>query len=153
MSLIYIYVREDDDSIQSLDDLKGKRIYPVTPGGGIYNLFLAYNEEHPDAPLEFDTVDDAAVAERFAAVDSGEYDALVLPNNLGFDEIKEQLGLKLKAVQPPVAINGTYFVLSKDQEELAGRVDEALAALREDGTLGELNEKWYGEDTLVYLEQ
>ena len=77
-------------------------------------------------PLTFETSEDIAVAERFASLDAGECDAVVLPNNLGFEEIKEQLGLKLKAVQPPVKINGT---------------------------LSELNEKWYGEDTLVYLDE
>ena len=126
VSLIYIYVREDDDSIHSLDDLVGKKISPVTPNGGIYTLLTSYNEEHPDVPLTFETSEDIAVAERFASLDAGECDAVVLPNNLGFEEIKEQLGLKLKAVQPPVKINGT---------------------------LSELNEKWYGEDTLVYLDE
>lgn len=152
VSLIYIYVREDDDSIQSLDDLAGKRISPTAPNGGIYNLLTAYNEEHPDAPLEFGTSDDISTAERFTTLEQGEYDAVVIPNNLGFAEIKEQLGLHLKAVQPPVKINRTYFALAKDQKDLAEKVDAALKTLRENGTLSELNIKWYGEDTLTYLE-
>ncbi len=152
VSLINIYVHEDNDSINSIDDLVGKNLVPSTPNGGIYNLLTAYNAEHPDAQITVTTGEGVSVADRYAAVDAGEYDALVLPNNLGFNEIKAQLGLKVKAVETPVAINGTYFALSKDQADLAQRVENALKTLRENGTLSELSIKWYGEDTIQYFE-
>ena len=67
------------------------------------NCYLVINEETKDTVM----------------VDPGAYPAKLK------NAVKEQ-GLKLKAVQPPVKINGT---------------------------LSELNEKWYGEDTLVYLDE
>ncbi len=150
VSLINIYVHEDDDSIKGIDDLVGKNLVPSTPNGGIFNLLTSYNAEHPDTQITITTAEGVSVADRFISVDSRQYDALVLPNNLGFNEIKAQLGLKVKAVETPVAINGTYFALAKDQADLAAKVGDALKTLRENGTLSELSLKWYGEDTLQF---
>lgn len=150
VSLIYIYVKEGNDSIKTLADLVGKKVVPSSPNGGIYNLLTSYNTEHPDAQIKIETSEGVAVADRFKSVDSGEYDALVLPNNLGFNEIKKELGLKVKAVEEPVQVNPTYFVLGKDQTDLKEKIDAGLKELREDGTLSKLSVKWYGEDTLKY---
>lgn len=150
VSLINIYVHEDNDSIKSIDDLVGKKLVPSTPNGGIFNLLTSYNAEHPNAQITITTAEGVSVADRFASVDSKQYDALVLPNNLGFNEIKAQLGLKVKAVEAPVKINGTYFALAKDQADLNAKVSEALKTLRENGKLSELSLKWYGEDTIQY---
>lgn len=150
VSLINIYVNEEDNSIKGLDDLVGKKLVPSTPNGGIYNLLTAYNEEHKEKPLTITTGDGVSVADRFLSVSNKQYDALVLPNNLGFQDIKDQLGIKVKAVSPPVKINGTYFALAKDQADLSGKVEEALKSLRKDGTLSKLSTQWYGEDTIQY---
>ena len=152
VSLINIYVHEDDTTIKSLDDLVGKKLVPSSPNGGIFNLLTEYNTAHPDAQITITTAEGVSVADRFASVDSKEYDALVLPNNLGFNEIKAQLGLKVKAVEEPVKINGTYFALAKGQEDLSAKVETALNTLRENGTLSELSLKWYGEDTIQYFQ-
>lgn len=153
VSLINIYVREDDNSIASLDDLVGKNVAPSSPNGGIYNLLTAYNEEHPNAQITVNTAEGISVADRFKSLDSGEYDAIVIPNNLGFDEIKETLNLKVKAVEEPVKVNPTYFVLGKDQTDLKEKLDAALVELREDGKLSELSIKWFGEDTFTYYQE
>lgn len=153
VSLINIYVSEDDTSIASLDDLVGKNVVPSSPNGGIYNLLTTYNQEHPDAQITVNTAEGVSLADRFLSVESGEYDAIVLPNNLGFDEIKETLNLKVKAVEEPVKINPTYFVLGKDQTDLKEKLDEALVGLKEEGKLSELSIKWYGEDTFTYYEE
>ncbi|CZQ98253.1 Hypothetical protein Tpal_2239 [Trichococcus palustris] len=153
VSLINIYVREDDNSIASLDDLVGKKVAPSSPNGGIYNLLTAYNEEHANAKITINTAEGISVADRFKSLASGEYDAIVLPNNLGFDEIKATLNLKVKAVAEPVKVNPTYFVLGKDQTDLKEKLDAALVELREDGKLSELSIKWFGEDTFTYYQE
>lgn len=151
VSLINIYVHEDDNSIKGLEDLVGKKLVPSTPNGGIYNLLTAYNEEHPDKQVTITTGEGVSVADRFLSVSNKEYDALVLPNNLGYNEIKEQLDIKVKPVEPPVKINGTYFALAKDQTDLSAKVEAALKELRENGTLSQLSIDWYGEDTIQYF--
>ena len=152
VSLINIYVREDNNSIQSLADLAGKKVVPSTPNGGIFNLLTQYNQEHPDAQITIETAEGVSIADRYKSVDSKEYDALILPNNLGFNEIKQELGLKVKAVEEPVKINGTYFALAKGQEDLSSKVEAALKTLRENGKLSEFCVKWYGEDTIKYFQ-
>ena len=152
VSLIYIYVSEDNNAIHSLDDLVGKKVVPSSPNGGIFNLLTAYNKEHPNAQITITTAEGVSVADRFKSVDSKEYDALVLPNNLGFSDIKKELNLKVKAVEPPVKANGTYFALAKGQEDLSAKVAAALKTLRENGTLSQLSVKWYGEDTIKFFQ-
>jgi ABC-type amino acid transport substrate-binding protein len=151
-SLINIYVHEDDNAIRSLDDLVGKSLVPSTPNGGIFNLLTRYNEEHPGAAITITTGEGVSLADRFKSVDTKQYDAIVLPNNLGFPEIKQQLNLRVKAVETPVQINATYFVFAKDQADLAAKVDAALKTLRANGKLSELNTKWYGSDPLAFLD-
>jgi ABC-type amino acid transport substrate-binding protein len=150
-SLINIYVHENNNSIHGLADLVGKRLVPSTPNGGIFNLLTQYNEAHPNAQITITTGEGISLADRFRSVDTGQYDAIVLPNNLGFNEIKDELNLKLKAVEPPVQVNPTYFVLAKDQTDLAAKVTTALLTLRNNGRLSELNIKWYGSDPLQFL--
>jgi ABC-type amino acid transport substrate-binding protein len=148
VSAILIYVHENDTSIRTLDDLVGKKLVPSSPNGGIYNLLTAYNREHPDAQITITTAEGISLADRFKSVSDGQYDAIVLPNNLGFDGIKQELGLKVKAIEKPVQVNGTYFALAKDQTDLAAKIDKALSTLRENGKLSELSIKWYGSDTI-----
>jgi ABC-type amino acid transport substrate-binding protein len=149
VSVINIYVRDDNNSIQSLDDLAGKKLVPSSPNGGIYNLLTTYNREHPDNQITITTAEGISLADRFRSVDSGEYEAIVLPNNLGFEGIRDELGLRVKAVAKPVQANGTYFALAKDQADLAAKIDAALVTLRENGTLSRLSEKWFGSDTIL----
>lgn len=151
VSLINIYVNEEDDSIKGLQDLVGKKLVPSTPNGGIYNLLTAYNQENPDKQITITTGEGVSVADRFLSVSNKEYDALVLPNNLGYNEIKQELGIKVKPVETPVKINGTYFALAKGQEDLSAKVEAALKELRSNGTLSQLSIDWYGEDTIQYF--
>ena len=90
VSLINIYVREDDNSIASLDDLVGKKVAPSSPNGGIYNLLTAYNEEHPNAQITVNTAEGISVADRFKSLDSGEYDAIVYRIILALMKLKKR---------------------------------------------------------------
>lgn len=153
VSTIKIFVREDNTEIKTLDDLVGKKVSPPSPNGGIYNLLTEYNEAHPDNPITFETADGSTVADRFKEINDGTYDALVIPDNLGYDEIIKELDLKVTAVQEPVKVNPTYFALAKDQTDLTEKVNTALATLRENGTLSELSKQWFGEDKIAYYNE
>ncbi len=151
-SVIKLFVNGDNTDIHSLDDLAGKKISPPSPNGGIYNLLTTYNEEHPDNQLEFGTREGKELAEVFREISDGTYDALVIPDNLGGNDIIEQLGLNVKIADEAVKVNPTYFVFGKDQTDLLEKVNKALADLKADGTLSALNVKWFGEDKLTYLD-
>ncbi|XJS10871.1 transporter substrate-binding domain-containing protein [Aerococcaceae bacterium WGS1372] len=150
ISTIEIFKRADDDSIQTLDDLVGKTVHPVTPNGGIFNLLTAYNEEHPDNQIDIQLGESGNFAQRFQALNDEVSDAVVMPSNLGANDIIEELDLNVGTADEPVQVNPTYFVLAKDQEDLKEKLDEAIAKLKEDGTLAELSEKWYGENMFAY---
>lgn len=150
VSLINIYVRENDNSIKTLDDLVDKKVVPSSPNGGIYNLLTNYNKENDDKKIVIETAEGITLADRFKSVDTGEYDAIVLPNNLGFDEIKNALNLKIKSVEEPVKINPTYFLAAKDEKDLSRKIEEGLTILKENGKLSELSIKWFGEDTIKF---
>ena len=150
ISTIEIYKRADDDSIQTLDDLVGKTVHPVTPNGGIFNLLTAYNEEHPDNQIDIQLGESGNFAQRFQALNDEVSDAIVMPSNFGANDIIEELDLNVNTADRPVQVNPTYFVLAKDQEDLKEKLDQAIAQLKEDGTLAELSEKWYGENMFDY---
>ena len=40
-----------------------------------------------------------------------------------------------------------FYIFPKDQEELRDKVDEQLKELKKDGTLTELSQKYFGQDT------
>lgn len=150
VSITEIFKRADDDSIKSLDDLVGKTVHPVTPNGGIFNLLTNYNNEHTDAPIEIQLGESGNFAQRFQALHDGVSDAVVMPSNLGAMDMITELDLNVDTAEVPVQVNPTYFVLAKDQEDLKVKLDEAIRQLKEDGTLAELSEKWYGENMFEY---
>lgn len=149
-SLIKITVKGSDDSIKTLDDLVGKNVAPVSPNGGIFNLLTAYNNSHA-GQITIATQEGLSDAEKYQGVADGKYDAVVLPS-LSFDEIKSTLNLDIKQTEP-VKISYTYFVLGKDQTDLAAKVNEALKTLKSNGTLSDLSVQYFGEDVLKYQEK
>ena len=75
-SLIKIYSRKDG-GIKEMKDLVGKKIVPVTAGGGIYKFATAWQEQNPNYKIEI-TASSAGVPypDRLKEVENGKYDAL-----------------------------------------------------------------------------
>ncbi|WP_216858443.1 transporter substrate-binding domain-containing protein [Actinomadura verrucosospora] len=152
-SLMRIYVRGNDGSIAGMPDLVGKRIVPVSAGGGVYKFVTQWQKGNPGKKLNI-TTSSAGVPypDRLKEVQSGKYDALILPSNLGEQTVIKEQRLNIKASEP-VSTNNTYFLIHKSGEnkKLAEDVDKALKGLREDGTLSKLSMKWFGEDDTKYM--
>ncbi|WP_231577121.1 transporter substrate-binding domain-containing protein [Salinicoccus sediminis] len=152
-SLMKIYATGNmDGEIETLDDLAGKKVAPVTPTGGVFNLLTAYNEGHPDNQIDFETSDGGTpTSDRLKQVDTGTYDAFVNPSNLGQDEIIEEGGLDIHITEP-VEVNLTYFMIhdSDENAELNEQVGEALAELKGDGILSDISNEFYGEGIFQY---
>lgn len=151
-SLMEIYSREDSD-INGMKDLVGKKIVPVTAGGGVFKFVTQWQEANPDYKVEI-TASSAGIPypDRLKEVQSGKYDALILPSNLGEQTVITEQNLDIKASEP-VAVNNTYFLIhrSDENQKLADAVSMALRELRDDGTLSELSMKWFGEDQTTYM--
>ncbi|MEI4771899.1 transporter substrate-binding domain-containing protein [Psychrobacillus sp. FJAT-51614] len=151
-SLMRVYSNKNNEEIDSFDDLVGKKINPPSPSGGVFNLLTEYNKENPDNPIEFETSDHGfTVADRLKEVESGKYDALVLPSNLGQQEIIKAQNLEI-TVSEPLKVFPTYFLIHNTEENKAFTEDvsNTLKELKDEGKLSELSLKYYGEDVFQY---
>ena len=150
-SLIKMYVHEDSD-IETLEDLDGKNITPFTAGGGTLQVVLDWQEENPEYELDLDeSSGDIPYAQRLSEIDSGKYDAFVGPANLGQNEVIEELDLDVRETEP-IYVGETIALIydSEENQELVEEVNTALKELKEDGTLSEISEEYYGEDIFQY---
>lgn len=150
VSTIEIYKKKSDTNLQTLEDLVGKTLSPVTANGGIFNLLTKYNEENPDKQITINLGESGELAERFQKLNDGDYDAVVLPSNFGAEEIIKQLDLDIDTADEPVQVNGTYFIIAKSEEDFKVAFDKAVTKLKEDGRLVDLSEKWFGQDMFQY---
>ncbi|MFJ7952502.1 transporter substrate-binding domain-containing protein [Lysinibacillus sp. NPDC096418] len=151
-SLMRVYSNKDNKDIDSFADLVGKKIYPSSPSGGVFNLLTEYNKENPDKPIEFATTDQGfAVVDRLREVDSGKYDALVLPSNLVQKEVIESQNLDIN-ISEPLKVFPTYFLIhnSEENKALTEGVSKAIKELKDEGALSKLSLKYYDEDVFIY---
>lgn len=152
-SLIRLYVSEDSQ-INDMNDLEGTEIVPLTAGGGVHNFIMNWMEENPNTNLDIETSSGGiSYSERLQSVDSGQYDVLALPSNLGQSEVIEELDLDIRVTEP-VQIDATYALIhnSEENRQLMEDINNALEELKEDGTLSEISEEYYGEDVFQYEE-
>ncbi|WP_163227147.1 transporter substrate-binding domain-containing protein [Bifidobacterium choloepi] len=153
VSLMRLYTTKDRTDINTLDDLVGKVVAPISPSGGVNNLLAGYNEEHSDAQIDLTYQEDLPIADRFSGLLSGKYDAVVIPQqSFDLDSIESALGATFRGSEP-VQVNNQYFLINKDYEDFAARVDEALATLKDNGTLTSLSKKYFGTDVFQYEDQ
>ena len=94
-----------------------------------------------------------SAAERVTSIKTGQYDDLVIPDNLGVLDLAEKQGVKLVALAEPVKVNATYVLVNKKEDKLAAEINEALKALRADGILSKINIKWYKNDLMRLLNE
>ena len=133
-----------DDTTKSLDDLKGKKV-AVTTNSEFADLVKKFNET-ADTPIEIvytdkgpsETMNLVATGRAQAA---GEYEYIV-------SVAQKDKNLPIKTVGPTLTQVPTYFLLRKDDDmqQVADKIDAALKAMKEDGTLKKLSEKYLGAD-------
>lgn len=82
--------------------------------------------------------------EPIAAVLNGDADATLVDSGFAHDKIAETGG-KLAIVGPEVPLDqGIGIGLREDDTDLKAKLDEAIADMKEDGSLNDLIEKWFG---------
>jgi L-cystine transport system substrate-binding protein len=149
-SAVQIY-KKKGAPYQSLSDLVGKNVAPVTPSGGIYNLLTTWNTDHPSAQIKIQTSDSVTQAQLLQGVNDGTYDAVVRPSNLGEGDLITKLGLNVVTADKPVVVNKTFLAVAKSNATLNDALNSALTKLKADGTLSKLSKQYFGEDVTVYL--
>ena len=143
-ALTYLVVREDDNSISSLKDLEGKKV-GVSVATLYSNILEEYNAENNNA---IDIVYyEGNITSIFQDLEIGRIDAAINDNFIINDAI-DTLGLKIKTAGEPVDVALCYQIFPQTEEgdALREKVDEAIASMREDGSLAEISIQWFGED-------
>ena len=153
-SLMVYVLKGNENKYNSFEDVvkANLKLVPLTPNGGAYRIVDEWNKKHGNLLKEIPVQSGVSVAERVKSLKEGQYDALIIPNNLGVEELAAKQGVELAAIKEPIKVNATYVVVNKKEEKLAGEINEALKELRADGTLAQISTKWYKDDLLKLLQ-
>lgn len=144
-----LITRPDAGNDVTLEDMAGKTMGLVA--GSLQAIFMEkYNEENPDQAIQLEYIDtDGANVIREVA--NGRYDMTIYSTTY-LQDVNDTFGLDLVGhpienedeIQPP----GAYFLYNKNAEnlELRNNMDQAVAELRENGTLAEISKKHFGQN-------
>lgn len=152
-SLMVYVLKGNENKYNSFEDVvkANLKLVPLTPNGGAYRIVDEWNKKHGNLLKEIPVQSGVSVAERVKGLKEGQYDALIIPNNLGVEELAAKQGVELAAIKEPIKVNATYVIVNKKEEKLAGEINDALKELRADGTLAKISTKWYKDDLLKLL--
>lgn len=149
-------VSVDNTDITSIEDLCGRRMVAI-PGTGATLFLEAFNEQHPDNPIQLDYIESNSV-DNIAMMLEGRCDAC-FANVSDYAIAEEERGYKVKILdlgEEDTSSVGEepdgFFLFRKEHTELQEKVDKCLTEMREDGTLSELCLKYYIEDFSVLPE-
>lgn len=133
-----LVVREDNEDITSFEDLDGK-----TTSNSIGSTYMELAEDYGATCEGVDSL-----GETMQMVLSGRADATLNAEVSVLDYFNAQPDAPLKIVAYTEEANHVAIPMRKGGEtaSLMQAVNEAIAAMREDGTLTELSEKYFGSD-------
>ncbi|WP_292293395.1 amino acid ABC transporter substrate-binding protein [Marivita sp.] len=134
-----VVTREGNEEIEGVEDLRGKTV-AVNLGSNFEQLLrdLPYADEIDIRTYESNIEQDTAL---------GRVDAFVMDRVSAAQVIQESpLPLEL-AGQPFSEIRNAFpFRDTEDGRAMRNRVNDALTALQEDGTLADISRKWFDSD-------
>lgn len=138
-----IIVDKDNNSVQTLADLKGKKVL-TTATSAAATILENYNKENGNA-LEL-VYQNGGANDNVSQVTSGRVDAFLAADfTLSLVDPKKEL----KAVGPALSEADILFMFRKDdpeQQKLSDAVDVVIKELKADGTLAKLSSEWLGDD-------
>lgn len=159
-SVIGFTIRNQDaQKFTSIDDLakNAGKLVPISPQNAQYNVITEYNEKHPDQPLELKAAESFNVADAYAWVLEGRYDAFfdiklsfetaVTKKDGSYHQYADDLSwFPYKGIP-------TYPLLYKNQQnkDFATAYDQAVKELAADGTLAQLSEEYFGENVFDFV--
>lgn len=127
-----IAVKEDNNAINGLDDLKGKTI----------TVQLGTTGADAAREIQGATVKDFnKVNEAFLEVKNGRADAVIIDTPVAKNYVKALGGLKI--VGEPFSNDAYGLAFRKDDTELLNKVNAALKKLQDNGEYQKLLQKWF----------
>jgi len=138
-----IIVDKDNNSVQTLADLKGKKVI-TTATSAAATILENYNKENDNA-LNI-VYQNGGANDNITQVTTGRVDAFLAADfTLSLVDPKKEL----KAVGPALSEADILFMFRKDdpeQQKLSDAVDGVIKELKADGTLAKLSSEWLGND-------
>ncbi len=138
-----IVVAKDNDSVQSLDDLKGKKVL-VGATSAQAQIIENYNKENDNAIKV--VYSGGGANDTVEQIVTGRVDA-TLAADFTLSLIDPET--KLKTAGPALSEADVLFMFRKnddDAQKLSDAIDGAIKELKADGTLGKLSTEWLGGD-------
>ena len=131
-------VRADDDSITCFEDLAGK-----TTANSIASTYMTLAESYGAEVLGVDTLD-----ETIQMLLAGRVDATLNADVSFYDYLNVHPDAAFKLVAETEEASHVCIPVQNDgsADTLLAAVNEAIDALRADGTLAEISEKYFGSD-------
>ncbi|WBW95508.1 amino acid ABC transporter substrate-binding protein [Oceanirhabdus sp. W0125-5] len=131
---------KDDNSIKSLEDLKGKKV-GVSLGSNYENMIREFDTGNE---IEVVTYDGSGL---YHDLSLGRIDAVLMDKLSGLTVIEESdLDIKLAGEPIQELINAFPFVKSDDNEKLVEEINKVMKEMKNDGTLTEISLKWFPID-------
>ena len=115
----------------------------------MYNLLTTWNKQNGNK-INVKTTTGIPTQQLLTGVNTGKYDAMIDPSNLGEASIIKERHLSQVQTSKPVRVYPTYILFSKKNKPLASKVDGALKALKKDGTMKQLSQQAFGENVFKY---
>lgn len=157
-SIIGILTRaEDAEKYKDLEAFAadGGKLVPIAPQNAQYNIILNFNESHPDSPIELVESDTFQLADAYQWVREGRYDAYfeiktsyesnVVSEDGEYHDYADDFAYAAYEGIP------TWPLFNANDQELADAYDEAIEQLKEDGTLEELSQQYFGYSLFDYV--
>ena len=138
-----VVVREgNEDEIQGVEDLRGRTV-AVNLGSNFEQLLrdLPYADEIDIRTYESNIEQDTAL---------GRVDAFVM-DRVSSAQVIQESPLPLALAGDPFSEirNALPFRDTEEGRALRDRIDQAITTLREEGTLAEISQKWFGTDITI----
>ncbi len=131
-----IVVNDGDTSISSFEDLRGKTT--------AQSLTSNWYELAQESGANIENVEGWAQA--VTLVKQGRVDATINDKLIFLDYQNSEGDTSLEVAAETEEKSRNAFAFRKGSDDLVKAVDEALATLRENGTLAKLSQKYFGED-------
>ncbi|MFJ7727716.1 transporter substrate-binding domain-containing protein [Neobacillus sp. NPDC097160] len=133
-----LVTREDTTDITKLEDIKGKN---VGVGGGTTFEEVAKSVDGANVKLY------KAVSDYIQDLQNKRLDVIINDQLLMGYNIKENK-LPIKITSEILNKDEIGMAIKKDNDDFVKKVNEAIAAMKEDGTYDEIYKKWFGENKL-----
>lgn len=131
-----IIIRSDEDSINSFEDISGKKS-SQTITSNYARVVESYGGE---------VIGTGGFSESIELLLNGVVDATVNDDVIYYDYLNQHPDAELKIVDEQGEPVATAAIFNQNNPELKAAVDSALQKLRDEGTLSEISQKYFGSD-------